>query len=112
MGDPDPQNGSPPVGSTDNQDGSMSDTPADPGGGSSPAPKETSRAEVEVVGRQKGGPLFKPSIVCDSKGRVVDLTVDTIKAVDSFVVPNGSRNEGARERSCLALTRSKPYGRM
>ena len=80
MNDEDTENGSPP----------------DPSGGSSSAPDETINAEV--VG-DKSVPVITPALVYDLKGKVVDLPVDKIKVVDDFLVPNGNRRAGGRERS-------------
>lgn len=73
-------------------------SPRDPSGGGSSAPDQTS--DVEVADG-KNAPVIKPALVYDSKGKVVDLSPETIKAVDDFVVPHGYRREGAREWSFM-----------
>ena len=55
--------------------------------------------KVEVIDGEKSVPVIKPPIGYDSNRRVADLPKDPIKAVDSFLVPNGYAREGARERS-------------
>ena len=45
------------------------------------APEETSEV-VEVVDDEKSVPAIKPAIAYDSKGNVVDLPEDIIKAID------------------------------
>ena len=79
MSEADPQNASPP----------------DPRGGSSSAPEEIS--EVEVIDG-KCVLEIKPALVYDSIGKEVKLPEYFIKPVHGFVVANGYRREGARER--------------
>ena len=82
MSEADPQNTSPP----------------DPSGGSSSVPEQTSQVEV-IDG--KCVLEIKPALVYDSKGEVVGLPDDTIKAVHDFVVAKDYRREGAHERAFM-----------
>ena len=79
MSEADPQNTSPP----------------DPSGGSSSVPEQTSQVEV-IDG--KCVLEIKPALVYDSIGKEVKLPEYFIKPVHGFVVANGYRREGARER--------------
>ena len=94
---PDPSGGTPP----DTPLGPSGRSPPDPSGGGPPPPKETSGTEEEPIDGGKSVPVINPPIAYHSKGRMADLPEDTIKAVDSIVVPNGHRKGGALERSFL-----------
>ena len=65
--------------------------------------RQKKRAEVQVVDGQRSMLVIKSAIVSNPRRGVVDLPVTTFKAVHSFVMPNGYRREGARERLLMYL---------
>lgn len=65
------------------------------------APSQNSGVQVVDADDRRVG-VIPPAAVCNSQtGREIDVSPETVKAVDNFVVPSGYRREGSREKSFM-----------